>query len=57
LVAVGKSEEVASVVSNEVRNFLKRFESLAPKEFPASLPPLRDIQHQIDFILGDILFS
>ena len=54
---MGKSEEVASVVSNDVRNFLKRFKCLAPKELPASLPPLWEIQHQIDFILGDIPFS
>ncbi|XP_008777802.1 uncharacterized protein LOC103697676 [Phoenix dactylifera] len=55
LVAAEKSEELETKVSNEVRGLLDRFKGLAPADLPAGLPPLRDIQHQIDFILGAIL--
>ena len=34
---------------------MERFKGLTPEELPASLPPLRDIQHQIEYVPGSIL--
>uniref|UniRef100_A0A2N9HAC1 RNA-directed DNA polymerase n=1 Tax=Fagus sylvatica TaxID=28930 RepID=A0A2N9HAC1_FAGSY len=50
-----KSDEAASVIPNEVQSLLERFKGLTPEELPAGLPPLRDIQHQIEFVPGSIL--
>jgi len=36
-------------------SLLKRFVHLFPNKIPTGLPPKRDIQHQIDLILGAIL--
>ena len=33
-------------------DLLQEFEDLFPKEMPSGLPPIRGIEHQIDFILG-----
>uniref|UniRef100_A0A2N9G1E0 Reverse transcriptase domain-containing protein n=1 Tax=Fagus sylvatica TaxID=28930 RepID=A0A2N9G1E0_FAGSY len=49
------SDEAASVIPNEVQSLLERFKGLTPEELPAGLPPLRDIQHQIEFVPGSIL--
>lgn len=56
LVVAGKSE-VANEVLVEVRSLLDRFKGIAPEELLARLPTLQDIQHQIDFIPGAILFN
>ncbi|XP_012857067.1 PREDICTED: uncharacterized protein LOC105976345 [Erythranthe guttata] len=36
----------------DVKILLEEFNDVAPKELPSDLPPLREIQHQIDLILG-----
>jgi hypothetical protein len=38
-----------------VSSVLQDFGDVFPEEVPAGLPPLRDIEHQIDFIPGAIL--
>ena len=35
-----------------VSSLLQEFEDLFPKETPSGLPPIRGIEHQIDFIPG-----
>jgi len=39
----------------EVQQVLAEFSDLMPEDFPPGLPPMRDIQHQIDLIPGSIL--
>ena len=39
----------------EVKNLLNDFIDMVPDELPSELPPLRDIQHAIDLVLGSQL--
>ncbi|XP_062146790.1 uncharacterized protein LOC133854571 [Alnus glutinosa] len=39
----------------EVQQMLAEFSDLMPEDFPPGLPPMRNIQHQIDLIPGSIL--
>ena len=39
----------------EVKNLLDDFVDMVPDELPSELPPLRDIQHAIDLVLGSQL--
>ncbi|XP_062005885.1 uncharacterized protein LOC133723069 [Rosa rugosa] len=45
-----EKEEV--VIPKEVQNILGEFEELISDELPNELPPMRDIQHQIDLVPG-----
>ena len=36
-------------------SFLQEFEDVFPKEVPSRLPPIRGIEHQIDFISGTVI--
>ena len=38
-----------------VQNLLQKFADICPNELPNSLPPLRDVQHQIDLFPGSSL--
>ena len=41
-----------SSLPSSFQTLLQEYEELFPKELPKGLPPLRGIEHQIDFILG-----
>ena len=45
-----RKEEV--VVPEQIKPLLAEFQSLVPYELPAELPPMRNIQHEIDFVPG-----
>lgn len=42
-------------ISPDVKVLLEEFSDVVPRELPAELPPLREIQHQIDLIPGAAL--
>ena len=42
-------------IQQEVRPILEVFFDVVPEEIPHGLPPMRDIQHQIDLIPGLVL--
>ncbi|KAI4304889.1 hypothetical protein MLD38_040348 [Melastoma candidum] len=44
--------EVEATTHPLVKRLIQEFEDVFPKEMPGGLPPLRDIQHQIDLISG-----
>ncbi|XP_020262594.1 uncharacterized protein LOC109838567 [Asparagus officinalis] len=50
-------EEVKTLIEvpGKMKSLLKEFEVLIPEELPEGLPPMRDIQHHIDFIPGSVL--
>ncbi|XP_028556143.1 uncharacterized protein LOC114581024 [Dendrobium catenatum] len=41
-----------STIPEIVKNLLQQFADIAPTELPSGLPPMRAIQHQIDFLPG-----
>jgi hypothetical protein len=43
------------IVLEAVTGLLEEFADVFPKDLPKELPPLRDIQHQIDLVLGSSL--
>nr|GLL31626.1 uncharacterized protein LOC109163967 [Ipomoea trifida] len=46
----GKFE--TNVIPGELHSLLKEFSDVVPEDLPDGLPPLRDIQHQIDLVPG-----
>ncbi|KAJ9542314.1 hypothetical protein OSB04_028820 [Centaurea solstitialis] len=44
--------ENSNEISEEVEEILRDFKELTADDLPPELPPMRDIQHQIDLILG-----
>ncbi|XP_020262738.1 uncharacterized protein LOC109838727 [Asparagus officinalis] len=42
-------------VPEKMKSLLKEFEVLIPEELSEGLPPMRDIQHHINFIMGLVL--
>lgn len=48
-------EEGTDVILDQVKELLKLFPQVMPKELHKGLPPLRNTQHQIDSIQGAIL--
>lgn len=47
-----EENEMKGGIPPTLRPLLQEFQDVIPKEIPAGLPPMRDIQHCIDFIPG-----
>ncbi|XP_072147837.1 uncharacterized protein [Setaria viridis] len=45
-------DDTSSTLPPAVTNLLQEFRYIFPAEIPLALPPIRGIEHQIDFILG-----
>ena len=54
-ILLGKKSNGNSKIPEAVTPVLAEFQDLFPKELPQALPPLRDIQHQIDLVPGSTL--
>ena len=54
-VLLGKESSKGSVVPEAVKSLLDEFANVFPNNLLEGLPPLRDIQHQIDLIPGSNL--
>lgn len=48
----GEKNEVASVMPHRVQPLLEEFKDVLSMDLPDGLPPIRDIQHQIDLMPG-----
>jgi hypothetical protein len=46
------SDNLDFCIPNVVKVHLQEFEEVFPEEIPSGLPPIREIEHQIDFVLG-----
>ncbi|XP_074300252.1 uncharacterized protein LOC141631487 [Silene latifolia] len=55
LVAKDMLGESEVTIPLEIRELLNDYEDVFPSELPSGLPPLRGIEHQIDFIPGATL--
>ena len=50
-----KKAKTKKAIPSEVKAFLDKYEGLILEGMPKSLPPIKDISHCIDFILGATL--
>jgi hypothetical protein len=48
-------EDITTPLPRAITNLLQEFKDAFPAEIPPGLPPLREIEHQIDLILGTSL--
>ncbi|XP_027170630.1 uncharacterized protein LOC113770389 [Coffea eugenioides] len=51
------SHEALTDLPPEISSLLQEFEDVFPDEIPSRLPPLRGIEHQIDFVPGASLWN
>lgn len=54
-IVVTKSGLAKEPLLEDVKELLKQFSDVAPRELPKQLLPLHSLQHQIDFIPGSVL--
>ncbi|XP_058180117.1 uncharacterized protein LOC131298658 [Rhododendron vialii] len=54
-VLIGKEFATNSPIPESVRPLVEKFRDVFPDDLPEELPPLRDIQHQIDLVSGSNL--
>lgn len=52
---VAKDDVPPTPLPGRIGELLQEFEDITPKELPDGLPPIRDIQHQMDLIPGSTL--
>jgi hypothetical protein len=57
LAVKGVESDSKAEILRLIRQMMEEFEDLAPAELPTELPPIRDIQHQIDLVSGASLFN
>ncbi|GKV53725.1 hypothetical protein SLEP1_g60242, partial [Rubroshorea leprosula] len=55
LLLLSKVNDATCPFPEEIRSLLEEFSDVVPDEIPPGLPPMRDIQHAIDFIRGSII--
>ncbi|XP_073153668.1 uncharacterized protein [Henckelia pumila] len=51
------TSDIAGDLPSIVTSLLQEFEDLFPEELPQGLPPLREIEHQINFVPGSALLN
>jgi hypothetical protein len=47
------SNNLNSCVPSVVKVLLQEFENVFPEEIPSDLPPIRGIEHQINYVQGE----
>lgn len=52
---VVREVETPILAQHSVKSLLEKYVDVMPTELPSGLPPMRDIQHQIDLIPGSNL--
>ncbi|GKU89837.1 hypothetical protein SLEP1_g3923 [Rubroshorea leprosula] len=55
LLLLSKINDANCPFPEEIRSLLEEFSDVVPNEIPLGLPPMRDIQHAIDFIPGSVI--
>ena len=54
-VVVVEENEKHNLLPLIMKTILEEFKDVVPDEIPHGLPPIRDIQHHIDLVLGAVL--
>ena len=48
-------QNIGDTVPPELKSLLSDYPDVTPEEIPPGLPPMRDIQHAIEFIPGSVI--
>ncbi|GKB07002.1 hypothetical protein Tco_0835235 [Tanacetum coccineum] len=57
ITSAAEENEIISEAPQQVQPLLKDFADVIPDDIPPGLPVMRDIQHNIDFILGSAILN